>query len=266
MKTIYELLETIFADASLNIIFSDHSLWTLDDFINRLNWSRLEICKKPAPEILSLSLPELKATTSTPTAVIKLLIEIFFRGKYSDDDYFTIESDAEPVSEVLHGLEFATYVLQAGAPAEDIVAGLLHDIGRFYYAPDHANRHHHTDGYELMTKLFGQQVGEFCLLHGYAKALLYDAIPGYPDGMSSVSAKTLVLQRNDFTAVHAYLDKLGERREQQYAILKAMFLRVFDDASKYPLEPQFNLITEPMVCELLVRVAAQQHLALEAMC
>lgn len=256
MRTINDLLGAIFTVPALKIIFPDHCLWTQETFMQRLAWSNLAVFDKSNIEILSQPLAQLPPSTNAPSATLKLLIEIFFRGKYSNDDYFTIEGDAEPATELLHGLEFATYALQAGAPDEDVVAGMLHDIGRFYYAPDHANRHHHTDGYALLAELFGTQVGEFCLLHGYAKALLYEAVPGYPDGMTSVSMKTLLLQRANFAAVHDYLDQLADRREQQYAVLKAMFFRILDDASKYPLEPQFHLVSEPMVQTLLTTVAA----------
>jgi predicted HD phosphohydrolase len=258
MLTIDVLLKKVFEPAVLQKIFNEPCQWDLSSFQQALGWSNFQVLEKPQPEILSLPLPEATNNSTETPEIIRLLLEVFYRGKYSNDDYFTIDDAAEPATELLHGLEFATYALHAGASDEDVIAGMLHDIGRFYHEPNYANKHHHEDGYTLMTELFGQQVGEFCYLHGYAKAMLYDVIPGYPDGMTDVSMKTLILQRTNFDVVYDYLNQIDDIKQRQYTVLKAMLFRIFDDSSKYPLTDSYNLVPEEYVTELLMQVFVKQ--------
>lgn len=252
MFTIYELIEKIFEKNVLEKIFDEPCHWSKSQFIERLGWSNIAVLKQPQPEILARPLPEFSNKERPAPAIIELLLDIFYRGYYSNDIYFTIDDAAEPATELLHGLECATYAYHAGATQKDIAAGLLHDIGRFYSEPDYANKHHHEDGYYLMAQLFGQEVGRFCYLHGYAKALLYDVIAGYPNGMTDVSMKTLQLQRQDFASINDYLSKIEDVKQRQFVVLHAMLMRILDDSSKYPLTAEFNLLPEHYVRALLI--------------
>lgn len=254
MQTIDYFSQKLFSNSTLKTVFPQGCEWTRDSFFQRLNWNDLEVLKLPQEAVLSLPLTQDLTPTDALPDSLALLLEVFYDGKYSNDDYFTIDGNAEPATELLHGLEFATFLWHAGAPDEDMLGGLLHDIARFYTEPDHANKHHHTDGNATLETLFGADVGQFCLFHGLGKAHLYDAIADYPDGMTNVSMKTLVLQRTSFDDLYERLNTYKTEKDRQYVVLKAMFFRLFDDSSKYPEMPEFNLITREQVTQLMRRV------------
>ncbi len=106
----------------------------------------------------------------------------------------------EDVTELQHALQCATFAQQAGEPPVVIAASLLHDYGHLCHdlgedVADHGvDARHENIGASQLGALFVEEVVEAGRLHVVAKRYLCWKEPGYFDGLSEASKKSLHLQ------------------------------------------------------------------------
>ena len=104
----------------------------------------------------------------------------------------------ERVSQLEHALQAAELARAAGAPANEILAALLHDLGHLC-ADEHAPRMdelgvllHEDIGADRLAELgFGPDVTELVRSHVAAKRYLVATRPGYLERLSEASLMTL---------------------------------------------------------------------------
>ena len=112
----------------------------------------------------------------------------------------------ERVTQLAHALQCAAAAEAAGASAPLVVAALLHDVGHLIHAlgPRPAERgiddRHELRGAEWLARWFGPAVTEPVRLHVPAKRYLCAVEPGYFQGLSPASARSLALQGGPFDA------------------------------------------------------------------
>jgi len=110
----------------------------------------------------------------------------------------------ERVTQLAHALQCAKAAEAAGAPAPLIVAALLHDVGHLIHdlGPRPAERgiddRHEERGAEFLARWFGPEVTEPVRLHVDAKRYLCGVEPGYFQGLSPGSVRSLALQGGPF--------------------------------------------------------------------
>jgi phosphonate degradation associated HDIG domain protein len=115
----------------------------------------------------------------------------------------------EPVSQTEHALQAAWAAERAGAGSPLIAAALLHDIGHLLHdLPEDCAEHgiddtHEDRGARWLAQHFGPEVTEPVRLHVPAKRYLCAAEPGYIDGLSEASLRSLRLQGGPFTPEEA---------------------------------------------------------------
>jgi phosphonate degradation associated HDIG domain protein len=110
-------------------------------------------------------------------------------------------SYGEGVTQLEHALQCATLAEAAGAPARQIAAALLHDIGHLLAGETeavHADDRHEAKGALALAGLFGPAVRGPIALHVAAKRYLCAREPGYFEGLSPASRASLALQGGAF--------------------------------------------------------------------
>jgi phosphonate degradation associated HDIG domain protein len=159
----------------------------------------------------------------------------------------------EGVSQAAHALQSAA-LAEAEAASEPLVAAaLLHDIGHLVHqrGEDVAERgidaRHELIGAKYLSRFFGPAVVEPVRLHVDAKRYLCATDPGYYDGLSPASKRSLALQGGPFdpAAASDFIDRANGR--------EAVRLRLWDDQAKI-----VDLKTKPVEAyrDLLIRVLA----------
>jgi predicted HD phosphohydrolase len=107
----------------------------------------------------------------------------------------------ESVTQLEHALQCACLARQAGAPAEGIVAALLHDIGHFITSEQDPRSNFHVEdwchenlGADCLAPFMVEPVIAAIRLHVLAKRYLCTTNPDYTNGLSPASQRSLRLQ------------------------------------------------------------------------
>ena len=139
----------------------------------------------------------------------------------------------EAVTELDHALQAAALAQSDGAPDHLVAAALLHDVGHLV-SDDNVTLdddltddfHHERVGAQYLARWFGPEVTAPVALHVAAKRYLCAIEPGYLDGLSPSSARSLALQGGPMspTEVEAF-----ERLAHHEA---ATLVRRWDDRAK----------------------------------
>ncbi|HTD06743.1 phosphonate degradation HD-domain oxygenase [Undibacterium sp.] len=117
--------------------------------------------------------------------------------------------DGEPVTQLQHALQTASFAEAAGAGSELITACLLHDIGHLLHefgpTPTSQGKDdvHQYRCLPFLRPLFGAATLDAIKLHVDAKRYLCVEETGYFDTLSPDSRRSLVLQGGIFTAEQA---------------------------------------------------------------
>jgi gamma-butyrobetaine dioxygenase len=140
----------------------------------------------------------------------------------------------EEVTQAQHMLQAAALAEGDGAPAELVVATLLHDVGHFTgpltgtdLMGGTDNRHSHVAA-DWLSRWFGPAVTEPVRLHVAAKRYLCAVDPAYLQVLSPASAYTLEVQGGPMEAA-----EVAVFEAEPYA-RDAVRLRRWDDAAKDP--------------------------------
>lgn len=144
----------------------------------------------------------------------------------SDRDYI-----GEGVSQLEHALQTAALARRAGAPREEILAALLHDIGHRSNpdaAADAVGVLGHDDiGAAYLESLgFGEEITGLVRGHVAAKRYLVATRPGYVERLSAASVTSLERQGGPMAA-----DECRQFREDPRWEAR-LRLRSWDDAAK----------------------------------
>lgn len=140
--------------------------------------------------------------------------------------------DGEPVTQLEHALQTATFAEQAGADCELITASLLHDLGHLLHdfgatptnkGLDDVHQHRCLPS---LRPLFGSAVLGAIALHVDAKRYLCANEPQYFQILSADSQRSLKLQGGMFSA-----DQAQNFISLRYAA-SAVALRRWDDSAK----------------------------------
>jgi predicted HD phosphohydrolase len=139
----------------------------------------------------------------------------------------------ESVTQLEHALQSAAESETDAGDDAEVVAALLHDVGHLVTGEelggaDFLSRdlHHELLGAHLLAAWFPPEVTEPIRLHVDAKRYLCAAEPGYREGLSDVSERSLVLQGGPMT------DAECRRFEVEPHARRAVFLRRADDRAK----------------------------------
>jgi [1-hydroxy-2-(trimethylamino)ethyl]phosphonate dioxygenase len=151
------------------------------------------------------------------------------------------EYGGEAVTQQEHALQAAALAESEGAPAELIVAALVHDIGHLLHdlpddAPDTGiDDHHENSGWHFLRRYFPPAIVEPVRLHVAAKRYLCAVDTRYHAALSEPSRVSLALQGGvmDAAEVRAF--------EQHPHFEAALRLRRWDDAAKTPGLPTPSL-------------------------
>ena len=157
-----------------------------------------------------------------------LIDEIFrvFR-EYGSEQYL-----GERVSMTEHMLQSACAAEQDGAPAQLVVAALLHDYGHFIHElPADAAEHgidtqHEEVAHAFLLERFGPEIAEPIRMHVAAKRYLCATDPSYLGELSPASVQSLQLQGGPYSA-----EEVAEFEMSLYA-RDAVRLRRYDDIGK----------------------------------
>jgi phosphonate degradation associated HDIG domain protein len=147
----------------------------------------------------------------------------------------------ESVTQREHALQCATLAEQSGAGAELVVAALLHDIGHLLHRDaagalqTGANDVHEALGAKALGRWFGPGVAQPVALHVQAKRFLCAREPGYLEGLSAVSRRSLEIQGGPMSAAQT---AVFERLEHASG---ALLVRRWDDLGK-----QAQMATPPL--------------------
>ncbi|MCY2933006.1 MAG: HD domain-containing protein [Planctomycetota bacterium] len=138
----------------------------------------------------------------------------------------------EDVTETQHALQCATFARNNGESPAIVAACLLHDYGHLVHdlgeniADQGVDAHHETLGANRLRKLFKPEVVEPVRLHVAAKRYLCWKEPGYYNGLSDASQRSLLLQGGPMT------DNEGHTFESHPFYKSAVTLRKYDDMGK----------------------------------
>lgn len=138
----------------------------------------------------------------------------------------------EAVSMTEHALQTAHFARLDGAPANLVVAALLHDVGHLIEAvPEDiadwkSDAEHEVVGSLWLAARFGPQICEPVRLHVPAKRYLCAMDPAYLSRLSSASVATLSLQGGPMSA-----SERAQFEKEPYA-QDALRLRLWDDQGK----------------------------------
>jgi len=138
---------------------------------------------------------------------------------------------AEAVTAIEHALQCAQLAEWAMAPAEQVAAAFLHDIGHFIDASpdtDAIDDVHELRALELLRGAFGPAVLEPIRLHVAAKRYLVAVDAGYLKSLSPASLHTLQLQGGAMST-----DELRMFEDSPFSD-EALALRRWDDLAKLP--------------------------------
>ncbi|WP_231912490.1 HD domain-containing protein [Rhodococcus sp. EPR-157] len=153
-------------------------------------------------------------------------------------EYLTVAGQSrydESVTQLEHGLQCAHLAEQAGFDSTAQIAALLHDIGHLIL-DEHAGHGdfldddlgHEIVGARLLTRWFGAEIGQPVALHVPAKRYLVATEPGYADGLSEASVRSLEVQGGPMTPDE--VDRFTQRPNYRLAV----DLRRWDDQGKVP--------------------------------
>jgi [1-hydroxy-2-(trimethylamino)ethyl]phosphonate dioxygenase len=138
----------------------------------------------------------------------------------------------EDVTELQHALQCAMLARRAGEPARIVAACLLHDYGHLLHdlgediAECEVDARHETLGADRLAPYFGPEVVEPIRLHVAAKRYLCWRQPGYANGLSDASRRSLRLQGGAMTEGEA---ECFARTPHAQAAVR---VRRYDDAGK----------------------------------
>ncbi|MBV9603867.1 MAG: hypothetical protein JO027_02100 [Solirubrobacterales bacterium] len=140
--------------------------------------------------------------------------------------------DGEPVDQLEHALQCAALAREEHGEAPFVVACLLHDIARApavaglpYDGPD---EHHGQAGARWLEPRVGSRVAWLAEQHVPAKRYLVAVNPAYREGLSEVSARTLVGQGGPMS--EAEIEAFKANPDWPLAVA----LREIDDRGKVP--------------------------------
>ncbi len=147
----------------------------------------------------------------------------------------------EPVTQLEHALQTALLAEQAGADDELVTAALLHDLGHLLNEQGESptlrgiDDLHQYFALPFLRGVFGERVLGAIRFHVDAKRYLCATRPGYWDGLSADSKRSLDLQGGIFPA--------GEAQQfiAQPHAAEAVQVRLWDDLAKAP-----DLATPPL--------------------
>jgi [1-hydroxy-2-(trimethylamino)ethyl]phosphonate dioxygenase len=148
-------------------------------------------------------------------------------GKRGAEAYF-----GECVSVTEHGLQAAWFAQEEGAPANLVLAALLHDIGHLVddvpddFAQWTHDQHHERIGGAWLARRFGPEVSDPVRLHVSAKRYLCATEAAYFSNLSPASVRTLQLQGGAMPAAEA------ATFEQEPYFRDAVRVRRWDDRAK----------------------------------
>ena len=138
----------------------------------------------------------------------------------------------EQVNQIQHALQCASLALQSGSTDAMVAAAMLHDIGHMLHG-DAATAldtgeddRHESLGADWLARWFGDDVVQPVALHVQAKRYLCARDPGYLEGLSRVSTRTLHLQGGPMQPAEA------EAFERLPHARNAIDLRRWDDLGK----------------------------------
>ena len=140
----------------------------------------------------------------------------------------------EPVSQTEHALQAAFAAEKENAPAQQIVAALLHDIGHILHnlpedcAEQGVDDRHEELGCRFLMKHFGPAVSEPVRLHVPAKRYLCTVEPDYCRCLTPTSVRSLHLQGGLFS------DEEVRDFAQNPHVQAAVAVRRWDDLAKVP--------------------------------
>jgi phosphonate degradation associated HDIG domain protein len=138
----------------------------------------------------------------------------------------------ESVTELQHALQCATFAEQAGEAPVVVAACLLHDYGHLCHdlgegiADEGVDARHENIGANLLGGLFTDEIVDAGRLHVMAKRYLCWKEPGYYDGMSEASRKSLHLQGGPMN------DEEARKFERHPHYDIAVRVRRYDDMGK----------------------------------
>lgn len=150
-------------------------------------------------------------------------------------------SYGERINQIEHALQCATLAVRDGASQQLVIAAMLHDIGHLLHR-DAAQAYeagvddvHEAIGARHLARAFGPAVSEPVALHVQAKRFLCAREPGYFEGLSLTSRRTLEMQGGPMTRAQA------QTFEQLPYAMDAVSLRRWDDEGKQPGMPTLPL-------------------------
>jgi phosphonate degradation associated HDIG domain protein len=152
---------------------------------------------------------------------------------YATRGFETFEGD-RITTQTSHGLQTATIAEAEGAPAEMIVAALLHDIGRIINPKDReitdtgGNAEHEEVARSFLESHFGPEVTMPIKWHVAAKRYLVATDPAYSKKVSRGSTRSMAGQGGVLDD-----DEAREFIEQPFA-KEGVALRRWDDRAKSP--------------------------------
>jgi len=157
---------------------------------------------------------------------IEQLADLF--ASHAGQAYF-----GEAVSVAVHMLQAGALAEAAAAPDALVAAALLHDVGHARGAPrdddDQQTDHRHEEtGADWLAQWFPPTVTEPVRLHVAAKRYLCATEPGYFQGLSAASVRSLALQGGPMRPDEA---RAFERSPYWQA---ALAVRRWDEAAKDP--------------------------------
>jgi phosphonate degradation associated HDIG domain protein len=139
----------------------------------------------------------------------------------------------EAVTELDHALQTAALARDEGAPDHLVAAALLHDVGHLVSDDNVTLDEHLTDdfhhervGARYLARWFGPEVTAPVASHVAAKRYLCAVEPGYLDGLSLSSVRSLALQGGPMSAADV------ERFERLPHHDAAVQVRRWDDQAK----------------------------------
>ncbi len=185
-----------------------------------------------------------RALTS-PTEVAERVIEVYERDGMARYD--------EAVTQVEHAVQSAEWARRSGADDALVAAALLHDLGHLL-SGDHRDGdfrerdlHHEEVAARFLSRWFGPEVTEPIRLHVAAKRYLCAVEPGYLDGLSPASVRSLELQGGPMSVADA------TAFAELDGATAATELRRWDDLAKDPDRHPVPLST---FADLLTRLAS----------
>ena len=135
----------------------------------------------------------------------------------------------EGVTQMEHALQCAALAEAEGAPASQIAAALLHDVGHLFEDEatiEDVDGRHEATGALALKDLFGEAVRQPIALHVMAKRYLCQREPGYYEALSAASKASLALQGGPFDAEQA------DAFERRPYWREAVAVRRYDDLGK----------------------------------